>query len=283
MKNLKITTVIVVYNKKIEETTTWKCIHSFSIRTEFLVIDNSDYDAGNDLFCIDNDIRYISMEGNKGLSKAYNRAVEASISSDYIVFLDDDTNITEEYYKLLFDSIRRYPDVDVFVPIIRGQDGIIYSPNYYRFLKNKLINKTNQEVPQERFNAIASCMAVHMRVFNSYRFKEELFVDQVDQYFFYEQRGRNRKFATLNTEIKQNFYQRDKVLSASIGWNRLRLRIIDIFTQARLMGGGKYVIGAYLKCCGLGVQIGKKCHTVSIAFNAIQLSSKLLFDRYARE
>lgn len=43
----------------------------------------------------------------------------------------------------------------------------------------------------------------------------------------------------LNVEIKQNFYQRGLKLSAESGWKRLRLRIIDIMRQTRIIGGIK--------------------------------------------
>lgn len=152
---------------------------------------------------------------------------------------DDDTDVTKQYFEQLQIALDSNPDVDIFAPIIYGQDGVIYSPNRYNFMRSQYIQESSQEIPQEEFNAIASCLAIRMRVFQNYRFNEKLFVDQVDQNFFYDQRKKNKKFMKLNVEIKQNFYQRGLKLSAESGWKRLRLRIIDIMRQTRIIGGIK--------------------------------------------
>ena len=43
------------------------------------------------------------------------------------------------------------------------------------------------------------------------------------------------------------------------------------------MGGSKYTFLAFVKCCGLGVQIGKKSKSVIVRMKATCLSFKLLF------
>ncbi|WP_347046798.1 glycosyltransferase family 2 protein [Blautia obeum] len=68
-----------------------------------LVVDNSTSDFGNKAYCSKKNIDYISMDGNKGLSKAYNAAVDACKEKDAIILFDDDTEVTEEYFeKLLY-------------------------------------------------------------------------------------------------------------------------------------------------------------------------------------
>ena len=274
---IKTTAVIVVYNKEITQSITCEKIWAMDQSIDILVVDNSDRLNTNKDYCRSNEIRYISMDGNKGLSKAYNTAIDNSRDSDLIVLFDDDTEITEEYFAKLDQMVDKYPDVDIFAPIIRGQDGVIYSPNEFNFLRNHFITSPKQEVSQDSFNAIASCLAIRTRVFENYRFNEKLFVDQVDQYFFCEQRKLGRKFGVLDVEIVQNFYQRGATLTPDAGWKRLKLRIVDVFRHARLMGGAKYILLAFVKCCGLGVQIGKKCKSLSIMIKAGFLSLLLLF------
>ncbi len=53
--------------------------------------------SNNKEYCISKGLRYISMAGNKGLSKAYNAAIDACKDKDVIIFFDDDTEVTEEY------------------------------------------------------------------------------------------------------------------------------------------------------------------------------------------
>ena len=245
-----------------------------------LVVDNSTSDFGNKAYCSKKNIDYISMDGNKGLSKAYNAAVDACKEKDAIILFDDDTEVTEEYFEKLDDALTIYHDVDIFAPIIYGQDGVIYSPNEYNFMRSNFIKSPNQEVSQKKFNAIASCLAIRMRVFDNYRFNEKLFVDQVDQNFFYDQRKKNAKFQKIDVKILQNFYQRGKNLTPEAGWRRLKLRIIDIMRQTRLIGGRKIRFLGFAKCCGLGAQIGKKSHSLVIPVKAFALALEYtIFDK----
>ena len=276
MAGNKITAAVVVFNKEISETITCQKIKDIDADIDILVLDNSEKVTGNTEYCKNNGIRYISMNGNKGLSKAYNAAVRNSLNSDVIVLFDDDTEVSKEYFDVLRKSLNRYPDVDIFAPIIKGQDGVIYSPNEFNFLRNHFISDPRQKISQNSFNAIASCLAIRMRVFDGYRFNEKLFVDQVDQFFFCEQRKLGRKFRKLNVEILQHFYQRGDTLTPEAGWRRLSLRIVDIFRHARLLGGRKYTFLAFVKCCGLGVQIGRKSKSIGVIMKAVGLSFSLL-------
>lgn len=276
--NNSIVATIVIYNKSIENSITCKNILSFNEDLiEILIVDNSTSNYGNKAYCENKNIKYISMGGNQGLSKAYNAAIDLSKDKDVIILFDDDTDVTKQYFEQLQIALDSNPDVDIFAPIIYGQDGVIYSPNRYNFMRSQYIQEISQEIPQEEFNAIASCLAIRMRVFQNYRFNEKLFVDQVDQNFFYDQRKKNKKFMKLNVEIKQNFYQRGLKLSAESGWKRLRLRIIDIMRQTRIIGGIKVRFLDFLKCCGLGLQIGKKCKSYSVPFKSLVLAIRLVF------
>jgi len=87
---------------------------------------------------------------------------------------------------------------------------------------------------------------------------------------------RGRKFGVLNIEILQNFYQRGATLTPEVGWNRLRLRIYDIYRHARLMGEIKYIFLSFVKCCGLGLQIGMKSKSIEVVGKSIALSISLL-------
>ena len=277
MAGERITAAVVVYNKEISESITCQNIKNIDDSIDLFVFDNSTIANNNATYCKLNGIRYLSMNGNKGLSKAYNAAVDNSRASDVIVLFDDDTEITAEYFDKLRIALDENPETDIFAPIIKGQDGIIYSPNEFNFLKNHFISSPDQVVSQNAFNAIASCLAIRMRVFDDYRFNEKLFVDHVDQFFFCEQRSLGRKFGVIKVEILQHFYQRGATLTPEAGWRRLSLRIVDIFRHARLMGGKKYTLLAFVKCCGLGVQIGKKSKSIGVMFKAGLLSCKLLF------
>lgn len=279
MGEITYSAIIVVYNKRIRESITCESIKQISgVNVEIIVVDNSETEQGNKSVCADLGYTYISMNGNKGLSKAYNAAID-KCNSDILILLDDDTPVTQEYFDVLNEATVNNKDMDIFAPVVYGQDGVIYSPNEFNFLRNHFISNPNQEVSQENFNAIASCLAIRKRVFDGYRFNETLFVDQIDQYFFCEQRKRNRKFMKLDVEIYQNFYQRDAMLDPDSAWKRVRLRLTDVMRHAKLMGGLKYRLLGFIKDCGLSVQIAKKSKSLSVLLKGMQLSVKLLFEK----
>ena len=273
MNEPKITAIFVIYNKEIDNSSV--CIQIKNL-VDVIVVDNSTNKNNNKETCDKYSIKYISMNGNKGLSKAYNVAIDSIESTDAIVLLDDDTDVPEDYFILLKKHLLDYPDTDIIVPIVRGQDGIIYSPNNYRFLKNDLVINPKEQVQQKSFNAISSCMMIRMSVFDDYRFNELLFVDEIDHCFCREQRERGKKFAIVDLEVKQNFHQRADYISPDLAWKRVRIRLIDIFNYARIIGSIKYIILAFVKTCGISIQIGKKSKSLMVFLKAIILSCKLL-------
>lgn len=275
---LKYTAIIVIYNKSVADSVTCDCIDKLkSIDLDVLIVDNSTSDYNNAIECEKRHYKYISMGGNKGLSKAYNVAIDNS-EADILIFFDDDTEISEDYFTVLKESVNNNWDIDIFAPIVYGQDGVIYSPNEFNFLRNKFISSPQEEINPEKFNAIASCLAVRKKVFESYRFDETLFVDQVDQYFFCQQRSFGRKFMKINTSICQNFYQRGEILTPEAGWRRVRLRLVDVMRHAKLMQERQYYILGFIKCVGLSVQIAIKTKSINVLLKGMVLSVRLLFN-----
>ena len=275
MVDAKYTAVIVVYNRTVKGSITCESLKSIAgLNIEIVIVDNSESDQGNAEICKELGYAYINMHGNAGLSKAYNAAIDVT-DSDVIVLFDDDTEVSNGYFSILNKAIMDHPEVDIFAPVVYGQDGVIYSPNAFNFLRNHFINSPTQEVPQDKFNAIASCLAIRRRVFDGYRFNEILFVDQIDQYFFCEQRKLGRKFMKLDVEIHQNFYQRGAALDPNVAWKRVKLRLIDVMRHAKLMGGIKYRFLGFIKDCGLSLQIAKKSKSMMLFVKGIGLSCVL--------
>lgn len=278
---LIISVIIVVYNKNVNQSITYERIKGINLDSKnirLIIIDNSNDEtvsSNNKLFCQQNKVNYVSMDGNKGLSKAYNKAIDLEINStDLFVLMDDDTEITAQYFDELILLSEQNSDVDVFAPVIYGQNGVIYSPNEFSFMRNNFIKKPEDNVEQTKFNAIASCLAIRKNVFLNYRFNEFLFIDQVDQNLLYDLRKKKVKFLKMNTIIHQNFYQRGCNINEKNAWNRLQLRLRDILRQTIILGG-QYKLLGFIKCIGLAIQIGLKCHSITLTVKAMILSVKL--------
>mgnify|MGYP004528903837 CR=1 FL=1 len=134
---MNIYPVVIVYNKSIDNSITLLNLLKCKIpSSNVLVVDNSTSDFGIESYCKEYGYNYLSMQGNKGLSKAYNSAIDflsgKMKSQDLIMWLDDDTPVTPAYFELLSITATKCNDCDIFMPIIMGQDGVIYSPNEVR-------------------------------------------------------------------------------------------------------------------------------------------------------
>lgn len=259
--------VIVVYNKSIKNSNTLNCLIGIRLpRLKIIVVDNSTLLFDNNKVCERDGIYYISMCGNKGLSKAYNAALdyigEHSSKNDLIIWFDDDTEVTQEYFVALDDALLKNNDSEVFAPIIYGQDGKIYSPSNARLLKNKLLKSIHDKVDFDKFFAINSCLAVRQHVYQNYRYDEKLFLDSVDHKFFEDLIEMKIKFTILYTPIIQNFFQRGKDISVGQIKNRLKIRVIDLmaYSQKSL----KHSFFGVIKAVGWGIVFSWKCNSISL-------------------
>lgn len=228
---------VVVYNKKFDESQSIINILPFidNLKKRLIVIDNStsreilDYNFKFKNQCF----KYISNnKKNIGLSKAYNRVLDELMtnfikhnSENYVCWLDDDTQLTKSFIEKLLLSLNY--GYDIIVPIIRGQNGLIYSPNRARPIKNKLIKHSIHRLNTKNFNAINSCLTVNLKLYKDYRYDTKLFVDQVDQLFFDYLRINKFTYKVLDEEIVQNFSQRN-FINGTEYLERFKLRSRDI-------------------------------------------------------
>lgn len=266
--------IVVLYNTFVNDSITinnLKKIHSHSIN--IIVVDNSTEDLNNEKETKANNWTYLSMNGNAGLSKAYNRALDYLKNEDGIViWFDDDTNVTQEYFDALEQNAKEFKDYDIFVPVIQGQDGKYWSPNEARFFKNKQIKICSQNIPNDKINAINSCMAVRLAVYKTYRYDERLFLDQVDHNFFYDQRKLKRKVKILNVVIHHNFSTKSKMKSIESLKTRYRIMISDFLTYSSKTRG-KYYLGL-IKVAGWGVREGIKYKNIGFFFWTLNEAGK---------
>lgn len=249
--------VVVLYNKIIKESITLMSLMELAVPNLYgMILDNSaeQYVELNRNYVLSEQWHYYSMNGNIGLSKAYNFALDIlkEKNADYIVvWLDDDTNIGMDYFISLQLAVEDL-QYDVFAPIVYGQDGKIYSPNEAGMLRGKLIKESNQSISQHKFNAINSCLAVRLRVYQNYRYDENLFMDCIDTQFFNDLRKNGLNFFVLPVAIRQNFFQRSENRDPTKYWNRFRIRIIDTMYYSSIHGYKGRICGI-IRVLGWGI------------------------------
>ena len=208
--------VVVIYNKKCCESQSCRALLKRKKDDErVLIIDNSDKICQeNKETCENLNWKYINMGGNKGLTKAYNRAIRylKDYSEDMIIWLDDDTYITDEYINELKEKTRKNKNIDIFMPVIKDSNDKIISPSIYT--KIKIINIKNKteivRINKKNILGINTCLAVRISLYQDYLYNENQFLDLVDNQFFYDMRQRKVEFQIIPVEIKQSFFSTEK-------------------------------------------------------------------------
>jgi hypothetical protein len=283
---MNIFPVIVVYNKSFDESRTLLHLNESNVpSSNVIVVDNSTGDYGIKTHCSGYGYNYISMNGNVGLSKAYNAALNflnpIANPEDLVMWLDDDTGVTNDYLYKLSIQAEKDIDVDVFMPIIIGQDGVIYSPNEVRFLKSRFMTNINDKINMDQINGINSCLAVRYRVYRDYRYAEDLFMDLADNLFFDDMRRKGAKFNIIKTVIHQTFFQRGENINVDSVIKRFRIRIADLMIYSRKKGK-RYLILALFKSYGWGIINGKKNNSPKLFYTCLYVGTKHFLKNIAK-
>ena len=176
---------VVLYNKCGDESVTCRYLQAHSyLGIHITIVDNSTSDYGNDAFCAEQGWDYISMGGNAGLSRAYNRVLEAlKGSAGYVIWCYDDSEFDSSYLEQVLLYLNKCGDkYQVYAPLVFTGDKI-YSPN--RIDKSGFIQrlKSIEELDSKRISAINSGLVVDLRVYQNYRYDVEMFLDYIDHDF----------------------------------------------------------------------------------------------------
>ena len=265
--------VVVLYNKKIQDSITISRLTQMQEEhLHIIVLDNStdDYVVENQIHFSSNLLNYHSMGENVGLSRAYNYALSIlnnKSENDIVIWFDDDTPIKREYFDCLKDKAED-KTYDVFVPVIYGQNGVIYSPSKAGWLKGKYIRSPQQKISQDKFNAINSCLAVRLKAYKGYAYDEGLFMDCVDTKLFDDFRKKGVQFCVLPVKICQNFFQRGSSKGVQKYWNRFQIRIKDTLYYSQFAGISKRISG-YIRIFGWSMVYGFKLRSIKFSLLCI--------------
>ena len=198
----KIFAVIVIYNKSCNDSISYCCLKKVE-GLNIIVCDNSIGDYGNkDIVSADNNT-YINMDGNKGLSKVYNKAItHLKNETGVLCLFDDDTEVPQGYFDelsvLLYNS-----EWDICLPQVYYQKGMM-SPVQLKKYSVKRVSRAD-EINKKYIAGINSGMSIKLSLFDNYRYDENLFLDFVDYKFILDMRERKAKIVVMETKLKQLF------------------------------------------------------------------------------
>lgn len=201
MKN-DIYTLIVIYNKNCNESISYNCIKKVD-GINIIVCDNSTKDFDNQTSVENDGFIYLSMQGNKGLSSAYNKALDYLKGKDgWLCIFDDDTEVPAEYFDEI-KSLINDTSYDIFLPQVICNNGLMSPVNFKKYKVNKV--KSIDEIDNKYIAGINSGLAVNLDFLGDYRYDHNLFLDFVDYKFIIDMREKNAKFKILDTILIQSF------------------------------------------------------------------------------
>lgn len=214
MSDKNIYAIIVLYNKKLEDSITYNCIKEIK-GINIIICDNSIENYFNDRNIKHKNIKYINMEGNKGLSKAYNKAIDSIGEEEGIICLfDDDTKVNQEYFKKIKDILEEGNKSDIYLPLVYDKEGLL-SPSYIKgVMSGRIPGVTDindiRSIDKRYISGINSGMAINLNVFKNYRYDEKYFLDSVDHNFIRNMKEQSKKIEIIDVKLDHDFFGGNK-------------------------------------------------------------------------
>lgn len=199
--------VMVICNRSLENSQSFNSLKKIS-GIGITVCDNSTEENDNRKYEGEN-VRYINMGGNLGLSKAYNTAVQSLEGKEgYICLFDDDTLVPGDYFEKI-DLEAEKSGADIILPVVRDEVGIMSPCRLTGVLTSRV--KDISELNEAELSGINSGMAVNNEIFKSYRYDEEYFLDFIDHAFLRDMKKQGRKISVCDDiSLNQSFSANDK-------------------------------------------------------------------------
>lgn len=201
--------VIVLYNKKCSESVTLETLKSYQNKINIIIFDNSEKDFKNKEYCEKAGYIYYSFEKNMGLSKAYNYVISKleKKDNDYIMILDDDTELNENYIEEVLEKISL--DYDLLIPHILAKNILLSPSKVTNYGRVKSVADTSS-LNENNITAINSGMVVKLSLYDTIHYNESLFLDYVDHDFMHQARQNHAKYFILSSSIYQNYSRQSK-------------------------------------------------------------------------
>ncbi|MBQ6372130.1 MAG: hypothetical protein IJJ22_03280 [Oscillospiraceae bacterium] len=221
----------VLHNRTCAESTSCQSLMAQTDRDfRVMIYDNSDPDLGIEAECAASGWTYLGGCGNRGLSPAYNCALDRLMDENaegHICLLDDDTRLGQSFISEVKASIKNN-SADILLPVL-SQNGKIISPwrekgrRYFASYEECLAE------PAENLLAFNSGMIIPLDYFRDYRYDERLFLDCVDISFLTEMKKRGRSVTVIPVFGEQSFSGAEKP-PRSEAMNRFMIYTKDMLT-----------------------------------------------------
>ena len=259
---------VVVYNKSIKNIASLGTLNQLleekgPENINIIVVDNSDsfyikkHDESISRNVSKNSFAYLRSGENLGLSKAYNKAIEHATalskdtSRDFMLLLDDDTDIPYSYIHKIYDEYNVKKDTTDGINIITGfvtSEGKPLSPVKSFRLKFRDKDYIKEAKVYDDILCINSGMAIRLSILEKVGgFDESLFLDMIDFAMMHELSRRNLcKVLVVEETIDQSFSGRIPSDKRAL-LNRFQIYKKDFIRYSELTGKGRFYgkVGAF--------------------------------------
>lgn len=223
---MNIYAIIVIYNINLEDSPSLISLLKYQEYNpiEIILCDNSDeINSNTDNTILKQNIKYISMKGNMGLSYAYNKAISEikKLSSDScIFFLDQDTVVNFELFDKGQLTLKDNKLLNIIAPQVNDVQGLL-SPCKMTYTGGKRINKYKKITKNISF--INSGLCIRANVFKNIKYDEDLFLDLVDISFI----NKYKENFNLNTiEVSDVIIQQEFSGTSHVGLSNKLTRFV---------------------------------------------------------
>ncbi len=282
MEKVCIKILIVLYNKKVVESETItsliNCKKELKENSSIIIWNNSFkpfFSEEIEILMKDFSPLNIEIYGNDGnnttLPHIYTTIYSSCKKSDILVLFDHDTNIPTNFFKELYDSIVKYKNINLFLPIICYSNNIV-SPSYTFGVKG-LSWKTPKygQIKSSHITAINSGMAIRCSYlidkFEGYNMELKFY--ETDNDFMAKYALQNTYLYVLNSTIRHtlNFYEDSSIES--------KLKRFKDMKYGRLIRLKSISKGMFLLGCLQYFYFGFKCALIYKDYRFIDCNFKL--------
>lgn len=197
--------LLVIHNRRCEDSPSCEGLRR-DPAARAVVIDNSTATNDNALYCAKRGFGYVTMGGNAGLAKAYNRGIRwirQNTDATHVLLLDDDTTLPADFLESTAAFIAAHDEAAVFAPLVYDEKGLL-SPCAIDGLLTSRVTDVHT-LTAERFTAINSGLAIALSVFDDYAYDEGYFLDYIDHAFLRDMKARGVTFAVTKQTLHQRF------------------------------------------------------------------------------
>ena len=274
---MKFLIVIVLYKQTTEESISYNSLRqqiqdNALFEYMFYVHDNSP----NKLNIVDENIYYSHHPENPGLSFAFNRAAGYARENDFdwLLLSDQDTLFAEGFFQAIKQAILEYPDISLFVPILRLTDDTMFSPCKFHnmFVKPlqclpKGILSLNSTTPVNSGMVIKTA-----RFFEGGGYDERLRVDFCDFAFLSKVRILDDRYCIIDSVAYQSFSNRETDKEKLL--ERFRIYLNDAVN---------YTCNSFLEKTGLFFSVLKHSYTIFVRTRSLSVIALLVSKCFRRE